>query len=275
MIQIVRPIHALLNAIFPKKCIFCGATLTMAASLCICDDCASHIPYYKGEYLFEEGRAGGAGEGGVGGSLYCNRIICALKYAGAARRAISGFKFHGRREYGLTLAALLCERIIGVYGPTAICDAFDFVTCVPLSHGRLRERGYNQAAILAEYTARYLNLPFEGGLLERDSRGLRQSSLKREERRANVRSSFHVNKDKAYEIHARMRQRGGATNNQLLVGAMGDMLREEVTDNQPLALVRIILIDDVATSMSTINACAAALKAAGAYEVTGAVLAAP
>ena len=261
--------HALLSFLFPKKCVFCGAMLSATAPICICASCAARIPYYKGEYLFEGG--------GTSIGKSCNRIICALKYAGSVRKVISGFKFYGRREYGLTLAALLCERIISIYrqrplsesgaqgmkgavleyeAAGGIREAFDIITCVPLSRGRLRERGYNQAAILAAYTARHFGIPIENGLLIRDDQTLRQSSLKRGERRANVQAAFQVNWEKAYGIISLSRNK-------------------RLQSDLPLKGARILLVDDIATSMSTINACAASLKAAGAAEVVGAVLAAP
>jgi ComF family protein len=253
-------IDALLTSIFPKKCIFCGHVLSMSEPINICESCSVQIPYYAGKYLYEDAlRAGGASvtAGIYAGGDRCDRIICVCKYTGFIRKTISAYKFYGRNDYGLTLAALLCERldrtecfINASHGGCGI------VTCVPLSRKRLRERGYNQAAILARHASRYFNLPFEGGLLVRDERALRQSTLRRKERRANVQSAFHVNDIKAYKLLKRLR--GGHTRQHLLLEGM-----------------RVLLIDDIATSMSTINACAAALKAQGAAEVVGAVLAAP
>jgi len=137
----------------------------------------------------------------------------------------------------MTLAALLCERLERAED----VRSFDFITCVPLSRGRLRERGYNQAAVLAGYTAQYFGVPFEGGVLARGENALRQSTLRRGERFANARAAYIINKE---------------------------------TPRERLAGARIILVDDVATSMSTVNACASALKAHGASEVVGAVVAA-
>jgi len=220
------------------KCVFCGRALPVGAPVGICDICAPQIPYYTGEYLFESGRAGGA--------EMCDRIICALNYTGFVRRAVSGFKFRGRRDFGMTLAAVLCERLRHCEsqrsnpGPA---PPYDLAACVPLSGARLRERGYNQAAVLAKYTARYLDIPFEAGLLIRDSSALRQSELRRAERLKNVRTAFRV--DPATALAA------------------------------SVAGAHILLIDDVATSMATINACAAVLKANGVSAVTGAVLASP
>jgi predicted amidophosphoribosyltransferase len=265
-------ISGLINLIYPKKCVFCGLALTKDAPINICGGCAAMVPYFAGEYLFESGRARGAET--------CDRIVCALKYTGFVRKTMSGFKFYDRPEYGKTLAALLCERIAREGGVGN--GAYDLITCVPLSRARLRERGYNQAAVLARHTAGYLGLPFEGDLLVRDENALRQSTLKRGERGKNAQSAFRANEAKLYSFQEKRmnakinprqaRQTGAYTNAR---GDSSDNLSGNPSGNLPLSGVRVILIDDIATSMSTINACAALLKSQGASEVLGAVLAAP
>jgi len=295
--------NALLDFIFPKKCVFCGKSLVVGAPIGVCDECADEIPYYAGEYLYENGSARGGGDaraentratwgegggdalatGGENGgdavsdsnassvivanaelcvtgnvsirntgsveyierirsernAKSCDRIVCALNYTGFVRKAISRYKFHGYREYGLTFAAILCEKLARV---NVTGTSVDFVACVPLNSLRLRERGYNQAAILAGYTAKYLGVPHERNILARDEHALRQSALRRVERLANAQSAFFINEKAAHGC---------------ISGA------------------RVLLVDDIATSMSTINACAAVLKAHGASAVVGAVLAAP
>jgi len=220
--------------IFPKKCVFCGEALSVGAPIGICGGCTVKIPYFTGDFLFENN---GASKSGT-----CDRIVCVMNYSGFVRRAVSGFKFHDHREYGYTFAALICEKL----ARTVDARAYDLAACVPLNRARLRERGYNQAAVLAKYAARYFGLPYARGLLVREGQALRQSTLRRGERQANVKGAFRLDIKKARKY-----------NKNAISGA------------------RIILIDDIATSMATINACAAALKANGASEVTGAVLASP
>ena len=243
-----------LRFIFPKKCIFCGQALSVGEPIDICGACAAKIPYFAGEYLFESGKAGSV--------KTCNRIICALTYTDFVRKTISGYKFYDRREYGLTLAAILCERISRAEGLTSGRQSFDFITCVPLSRERQRERGYNQAAILAGFVARHLGLPFFGKLLTREEHTLRQSALRRNERHANVQSAFGIDAKRTGKFISAIKNDANLTD-------------DNIADNNLLHGMKIILIDDVATSMATINACAATLKAGGASEVVGAVLAAP
>ena len=110
------------------------------------------------------------------------------------------------------------------------------VVPVPLHSGRLRQRGYNQSELLAKGVARTSGIPLDKQLLTRTKNTPPQvASQGREERRSNVDGSFQCQAD--------------------------------------LSGVSLILIDDVATTGSTLSACAAALKGAGATSVHALVLA--
>jgi ComF family protein len=108
---------------------------------------------------------------------------------------------------------------------------------VPLHPLRLRERGYNQSLLLAAELGKLLHLPVNSGSLVRTRYVLPQArTSSAEERRRNVKQAF-------------------ACRNASLSGS------------------RVLLIDDVATSGATLEACAVALKSAGAESVWGLVLA--
>ncbi len=108
---------------------------------------------------------------------------------------------------------------------------------VPLHQERERARGYNQAALLARYIAQQLDLPVWETALLRVRKTQPQVNLHLHERMANVRNAFAV------APHADVRGRS------------------------------ILLIDDVMTTGSTLEACAHALKQAGATHVAAYVLA--
>jgi ComF family protein len=110
--------------------------------------------------------------------------------------------------------------------------AVDVVTCVPLSKGRLRERGYNQAALLARPLALGSCLPFFPLLLRKTREVPSQVGLTALERKRNVVDAF-------------------------------------LADGQAQNLKRILVVDDVTTTGSTLEACARALLDAGAREVYG------
>lgn len=112
-----------------------------------------------------------------------------------------------------------------------MAERVDLVMPVPLHWMRLSYRCFNQSAILAKGIAGALNLPLDVWTLRRVQRTRTQGGLNRAQRRANVHAVFAVRKPERIQ---------GAT---------------------------ILLIDDVYTTGATLNACATALKEAGALEV--------
>jgi len=108
---------------------------------------------------------------------------------------------------------------------------------VPLHPKRLRERGYNQSELLAKELSRLTNLSVVSDCLVREKQTPPQArTATLEERRSNVSGAFTC-------LDRRLRGR------------------------------QVLLIDDVATSGATLDACAVALKAKGASSVWGLTLA--
>lgn len=154
------------------------------------------------------------------------RIRSYATYDGPLERAVHRFKYRGRRALAKPLAQLLAERL-AVDGLPA-----EAITWVPLGARRRRERGYNQAELLARGLAGLIGLPALPGQLRRVRETPPQVGLDRPRRLNNVAGAF------AY--------RGGPLNGRL-----------------------VLLVDDVATTGATLDACAAALKAAGSGAVFG------
>jgi ComF family protein len=108
---------------------------------------------------------------------------------------------------------------------------------VPLHRKRLKERGYNQSSLLAQELVKLTNLPLVDDCLVRERHALPQARTANvEERRSNVANAFSCR-------DGRLKGR------------------------------QVLLIDDVSTSGATLDACARALKEAGAASVWGLVLA--
>ena len=120
--------------------------------------------------------------------------------------------------------------------PARAAQDLDFVVPVPMAPARLRSRGYNQSELLARTICAITGLQIGSDIVFRSS-GLapqaRATSL--EQRAENVKNAFTVNRD--------------------------------------LSGLRILLIDDVMTTGSTLNSCAGALKQAGAAWAGALVLA--
>jgi ComF family protein len=115
------------------------------------------------------------------------RSVCAADYAFPWDRLVGDFKFHGRVELAPALAGLMVAAVRRGAGPLP-----DLVLPVPLSAARLRERGYNQAALLARAVAAPLGLPCDAQLLQSPLATAHQAGLSRAARQRNLRHAFMV-----------------------------------------------------------------------------------
>jgi ComF family protein len=145
-------------------------------------------------------------------------------YSGTVRDAIHALKFNGKAPLARPLGALIVEGYAAGLpaGVTAVVP-------VPLASARERERGYNQASLLAERIARDCGLPVRARWLARRRHTPAQSDLTAAERRANVRDAFRAS------------------------SAVRD--------------AHVVLVDDVLTTGATVSECARVLRAAGASAV--------
>ena len=207
----------LLDLLFPPKCAFCGK-LTARRGDGVCPDCRSRLPFTP--------------EGARLKADFLTAVVSPLYYEDDVRRSLLRYKFQGTtalaRAYGPLLAETVRRELEG---------KFDTVSWVPLSRARERKRGFDQAKLLAQRTARELDLPLTP-LLRKVRNALPQSGTgSAEKRRANISGCYAV------------------------------------PDAAAAAGRRVLLIDDIVTTGSTLSECARVLMLAGAAEVMGAALA--
>ncbi|MFZ0739209.1 MAG: ComF family protein [Candidatus Acidiferrales bacterium] len=236
-------LDALAAVFFPAPCRICGETLASATLIPICQECLAEIqpirgakcelcgrPFAsavamealeplcfecrKGTYSFERTRSYSVYNDIVGGA------VVLLKYDAVTRM---GAWFAARLE------SIVREDFPG--------REFDVVVPVPLHPARLRERGYNQAELIARPLARRLGLKLGGFLLVRTKPRPPRLLLTSSERWETVRGAYETRQ-----------------------GVKVDKLR-------------ILLVDDVFTTGATLDACARALLAAGAASVCGVTVA--
>jgi ComF family protein len=168
-------------------------------------------------------------------------------YEGALRDVLHALKYEGRRSVAPRLA-----RMMAAHGADVLRDA-DFVVPVPLHRRRQRERGFNQA----EDLARGLGLPLLHALT-RARATPPQVGLAAAERQRNVENAF------ALRAGGRLlnlpkwppRWDGGPEGPPILR-----------TEGPPILRKVIVLVDDVATTGATLEACARVLKNGGAADV--------
>lgn len=157
------------------------------------------------------------------------RIHALGLHEGALRKAVHLVKYEGREELGI----LLGRRLGGV-----VTRRPDYIVPVPLHPSRLRERGYNQAALIARGIGEVLGVPVVEGALVRHRRTARQADLDRRSRLQNLQQAFGPG---------------------CVAAAWFGRL--------------VLLVDDVLTTGATASAAATVLWETGAAEVDLAVLA--
>jgi len=224
------------DLIFPPTCASCGA-----AGHRICPHCAQLVIPTPVTICQ---RCGRVQETAVEQCASCadvsafplRRVRAAALHMTPLREWIHLLKYEGRRD----LAPLLARYMVAAFdGPdwADVAPRLDAVAPVPLHAERLRERGYNQAELLAAGLCRQRHLPLRTDLLQREKLTRSQVGLNAAERRANVESAF--------------------------------------TASPACRGLRLLLIDDVYTTGATLGACASAALAAGAAEVYALTLALP
>lgn len=111
-----------------------------------------------------------------------------FQYGPPLDHLLQELKFHGKLQFARLLGELMAEhRLAQRADPLP-----ELLIPVPLHPARLRERGFNQALELARCAARRLGVPVDYRSSERIRATAAQSSLRRKERRANVKGAFRV-----------------------------------------------------------------------------------
>jgi ComF family protein len=146
------------------------------------------------------------------------------------REAIHHFKYSNVQGLAIPLG-----RLMGQYWEKSPLPA-EIIIPVPLHTDRLRERGYNQAALLARELGKSIGLPVSENSLGRVRATRPQVDLNAPERKENVRDAFRCS-------------------------------------NTELKERRVLLVDDVCTTGATLEACSSALRQVGARSVWALTLA--
>jgi len=230
-------LDALSSVFFPAPCRICGAILTNASLIPICEPCLNGFVAVPDPMCQRCGRpfiSAVAGEALQPLCRLCRHELFAFQrarsfgvYDDALSSAIVLLKYEGVRRLGEWFAARLADMV----GRDPKAWQADIVIPVPLHPDRLRERGYNQAELLARPLAKRLGLKFGSYLLVRTRPRPEQLVLSRTERWSSVRGAYAT-------------REGAAVDN-----------------------LRILLVDDVLTTGATLDSCSRALRKAGADAV--------
>lgn len=231
-------LKAILDLFFPKMCLKCGVN-----GAYLCERCFAKFSFLKIQRCPKCGSRNYSGRfcnSSCGRNFCFDQLLVCMNYneSGVMKKLIALHKYRFIEELAEIFGKIVCKQFGYCSKFLNLCEK-NLVVPVPLHKSRLKYRGFNQAALLAAILARdCADLQFCGALERAEYRD-EQANLKRIQRLSNLRNAFDVKTGFAEAIYGR----------------------------------NIVLIDDVATTLSTLNECSRALKNAGAQSVTGLVLA--
>lgn len=201
----------LLDLLYPPKCAFCGALVSKERQGC-CEKCEKRLPFTK--------------NGGRMSGNFFTVCLSPLYYEREVRDALLRYKFQRKSAYCKPFGIFLAKCV-----EEFLEEDIDFVTWVPLSRKRLKKRGYDQAQLLAEQLAVYLNMRCFPVLKKVIHTSPQSKTGGIEKRRANISGAY------------------------------------QVLNPQTVSGKKILLVDDIVTTGSTFSECARMLGMAGAERV--------
>jgi len=231
-------LEAAVSLLYPPVCTICGTSIRAGEYLC--DQCEAKAVRISAPFCE---KCSEPFDGSIKGAFTCancahrtiyfEAAVAAYRGRGIVRQIVHEFKY-GRHIH---LRHLVARWLHAALDDERLCGhRFDVVVPVPLHLARQRERGFNQASLLVELLSAQTTVPPKP-LLERTRYTTTQTALDRSERMENLHNAFRLRK------------------------------------NANVRGLRVLLVDDVLTTGSTLNECARVLKRAGAFSVHAATAA--
>ena len=228
----LEALRAVASLFYPASCAVCGTAVE--ESMHLCEKCAARAPRISAPFC---ARCSEPFCGAIENQFVCancahrdlqfEAAVSAYRSRSVVRLVLLQFKYNRQLHLRHVITGWLLE---------ALTDArlhervFDAIVPVPLHPARVRERGFNQAEVLARELARHTGLPVLRAL-ERTRYTSTQTLLDRADRMRNLRNAFRLRK------------------------------------NVSVRDCRVLLLDDVLTTGSTLSECAGVLRRQGACSI--------
>lgn len=204
------------HLLYPWKCVFCESVLK---DMDICHECEKKLPYTVGDSAEQK-------------FPFIDKCVSPLYYKDKVRASVHRYKFGGCSAYSRRYAALMSDCVEN----NLDCRSIDVISWIPLSKKRLRQRGYDQARLLAEEIAAKTGLPCRQLLQKVKNNSAQSLTRDAKQRRENVAGVYALD------------------------------------DGADVSGLRILLVDDVVTTGATMSEAARILRKAGAKSVFGVTL---
>ena len=203
---------------FPDNCLLCRQFLNSRHTRQLCSNCLTSLIINPTPFSRQA----------TTHVFAFDQAWSACLYNEAAQKLLHAFKYNSKTSLSKTFVPLMIEFIDRYHIPI---DKFDLIAPIPLHPARLRERGYNQSALLSLALSQHFGVVHTEKLLTRQKMTPTQTDLSAKQRWTNMEAAFRI---------------------------------KNPTDAEGKA---IILIDDLFTTGATVNSAAETLKNAGAARV--------
>src|ERR1043166_2121219 len=225
-------VGAVASLLYPPVCAICSANVSAGEQLC--SDCEAKLVPIVPPFC---AKCSEPFSGAISATFTCancghrtlhfDAAVAAYRSRGIVRRVLLEFKYHKQ----IHLRHLAARWLFAALDDERLRSrSFDVIVPVPLHPARERERGFNQSALLAELLSAKMSIKTIP-VLERIRYTTTQTAFDRAERMQNLHGAFRLRK------------------------------------NADVRELRVLLIDDILTTGSTLSECARVLKKAGAHSI--------
>lgn len=229
--------EAILHIFFPRCCPICNEPLQLLGNK-ICNECLTNIQFVT------EPRCMCCGKGVSSNrheycydcrkkNHYFKEAVSLCYYAAGVEQSLAQVKYYNKRQH----LDFFCEELYYRYGKKLLEWGIDVIIPVPLHKRKRRSRGFNQAEEIGKRLSILLHIPMDTNLLIRTKHTKAQKQLNDKERRNNIKDAFKVKQEEVRTIK------------------------------------RVLLVDDIYTTGSTVDECAKELLRAGVQTVYVATIA--
>lgn len=228
-------LEKLLEGVFPSNiyCISCGSIIDASRDYALCDSCMEHFHWAglktcdKCGKILEDHYRHRLCHDCRNFEHEFDRGFTCVQYGLLERGVLMDYKYKGKSYIGRKLGKILYDRM-------EVEEVhYDLVVPVPMHRKRQNHRGYNQAAVMGAVLAKKKGVQFAPELLERTAETRAMKGLGAFDRRENLKNMFAVSAKNHYTIAGK----------------------------------NILLVDDIYTTGSTLDACSRVLRQAGAAEI--------